>query len=118
MYEFNGWAVVRSDEGSDEADGALFARLLEQIAGLPEMTRDRFHWDEGTLNGHWAILVSGLRNHGDPFVRGVFQWLADHSRRSYGLLHTRGDSWGEPDRFEAWRLRDGELTLHEDPFFS
>lgn len=118
MYEFNGWAVVEADERGDAAGDELMEQLLEHVAGLEEMTRERFHWDNAALNGHRAILVSGLRNHRDPFVTGVFQWLADHSRRAYGLLYTRDDAWGDPNRFDVWRLRDGELTLHEDPFFT
>lgn len=117
MYEFNGWAVVVANEGTDAANDELMGRLLDHIAGLDEMTRERFHWDDAGLNGHRAIMVAGLRNHPDPFVTGVFQWLAEQSRRAYGLLYTLDDSWGDPNRFDVWRLRRGELTFHADPFF-
>jgi len=34
MYEFNGWAVVRSDEGSDSGDDERMDQLLEhRLAG-------------------------------------------------------------------------------------
>lgn len=118
MYEFNGWAVVISEEANDAADDALFERLKAHVATLPESTRDRIFFPATILNGHWSIAVSGLRNHPDGEIRWLFEWLGEQSRRCYGLLHTRDDEWGDSDRFDVWKLERGAVTLHEDPFFT
>ena len=118
MYEFNGWAVVEADEGTEAADDELMDRLMAHIAGLPESTRDRILTAENVLNGFRSITLSGLRNHPDPFIVGVFHWLAEQSHRAYGLLYVRDDSWGEPDAFNVWKLERGKVTFHNDPFFT
>jgi len=118
MYEFNGWAVIESNEGTDEADGELMERLVEHLDELDEQSRKHFHTAGFVLNGFRSVFVSGLRNHPQPDVMGLFDWLARRSRRCYGLLYVRDDSWGEPDRFDVWRLQDGNVTHHDDPFFT
>ncbi|HEU4557836.1 MAG TPA: Imm7 family immunity protein, partial [Longimicrobium sp.] len=79
-----------------------------------------FHFEAG-LNGFQSVLLSGLHNHHRPEVVGVFYWLAQESRRSYGLLYTRNDEVEDPAdvyRWRVWRLADGEVTYHhEEPFF-
>ncbi len=117
MYEFNGWAVVRSDEGTSEADGELMDRLLECIEGLPDTMSPHYHTGGHMLNGYRSILASGLRNHPSD-VMSVFGWLAEQGRRCYGLLYVRDAERGTPNRFDVWRLQDGKLTRHDDPFFT
>ena len=68
--------------------------------------------------------MSGLRNHRDPSIFHLFQWLAEHGKRSSGVLFTRDDE--DDDRrydhetyFRVFRLSRGEFkeldTLFEMP---
>jgi hypothetical protein len=118
MHEFNGWAVVLSDERTEDADRALFARLRAEIAGVDEPTRLAFHVGE-TINGHRSFTVSGLRNHHHAAVPLLFEWLSRASRRSYGLLYEQDDEW--PDQGARWHatvLRNGTFLSRDDPFFA
>ncbi len=119
MFEYQAWAVVRSDAGTEEADDALMDGLRQQVAALPEVLRGSFHLGDGT-NGMWSFTASGLRNHQRVEVMLVFDWLAAHSRRSYGLLYVRDDAVedGDRDAFHVYRLTDGRIAVLADPFFS
>ncbi|HEU4557891.1 MAG TPA: Imm7 family immunity protein [Longimicrobium sp.] len=120
MYEFNGWAVVEADVRSEENDRELFDALKEYVATLPEATRGRVFFPDTILNGFRSLTVSGLRNHCDSEILWLFEWLAARSRHCYGLLYVRNDEVLDPrdmDRFFVWRLANGEVTYHDDPFF-
>jgi hypothetical protein len=119
MFEYHGWAVLRSDEGTDEADDALMEELRARIKELPEATRASFHVG-GAVNGLRTVSASGLRNHSRAEVVEVFRWLAERSPRSYGLLYVNDDAVEEGDRdaFRVHRLRWGRLEVFDDPFLS
>lgn len=115
MYEFIGWAVVEDDGGSDAATHALLEQLREEVAKLDDPTRWQFHVPEQILNGYCTVHCAGLRNHGHGDAIRIFEWLAARSRRSYGLLYER-HGWDPEYAFHVWKLHDGQLTRHADPF--
>jgi hypothetical protein len=118
MFEYHGWAVVCSDVGSDEANNKLMRALQVKLAELPESTRASFQLGD-PLNGLNTIMASGLRNHYRAEIVHVFWWLAQQSRRSYGLLYVRDDDVaGDKDAFQVHRLLDGQLQALADPFLS
>jgi hypothetical protein len=118
MFEYHGWAVVRSESEADDADAALIQELQSKVASLSEFTRRTFHIGE-PLNGMYAVRVSGLRNHSRPEIIDLFRWLADRSRGSYGLLYVHDDEDREHECvFQVFRLAQGELVEFDDPFLS
>jgi hypothetical protein len=62
MFEYHGWAVVRTVVGADDADDALMRALQVRLAALPESTRASVQLGDA-LNGLNTIMTSGLRNH-------------------------------------------------------
>ncbi|MFL6211049.1 MAG: Imm7 family immunity protein [Pyrinomonadaceae bacterium] len=118
MFEYHGWAVVRSDDGSAEADDELMHALQVRLAALPASTSASFQLGD-PLNGLYTIMTAGLRNHYRAEIVNVFWWLAQQSRRSYGLLYVRDDDVeGDKDVFQVHRLLAGQLQALADPFLS
>ncbi|HEX9937731.1 MAG TPA: Imm7 family immunity protein [Longimicrobium sp.] len=120
MYEFNGWAVVEAEVRTDSDDSELFDRVRAYVAALPEHTRERVFLPDTILNGFHSLTVSGFRNHCDPEILWLFEWLAAQSRLCYGLLYVRNDEVhdvADVYRWRVWRLAGGEVTCHDDPFF-
>ena len=125
MFEYHGWAVIRSnwedDDNYEENTARLFENLKEKISSLSESMRKSFSYSE--MNEMSAILVSGFRNHRQPEVIEVFEWLAEQSNSSYGLLYVHDDEDHErgadyENVFRAYRLVRGHLVECDDPFLS
>jgi hypothetical protein len=124
MFEFHGWAVVRSgldvDDPRHETDWSrLWPRLREE---LRLFQRPEHFWLHETINGLVSVTCSGLRNHRQEWVIDFYRWLAKRAPGSYGLLyiHDDEDSRG-PDvenAFRVFRLTKGNLVEMEDPFLS
>jgi hypothetical protein len=122
MFEFYGWAKLRSDtyESTDEAMALLFAGVQSH---LQQLRQDGIvaHVDVGV--DHFRVfLVAGLRNHLYRPVFDLFEWIAENGPGSYGLLYV----WDDEDThvadysevFRVWRLARGELQEMDDPFLS
>lgn len=117
MFEFNGWVVLRSGEGSIAADEQLAGEVRAWVRGLDESIRRSFILPESLVNGHRPLLISGLRNHYWHDVEEALRWIAERSPASYGVVHlydeTRHDGRGS---FVVLTLRHGRVDEHEDPF--
>src|SRR4051794_12617837 len=118
MFEYHGWAVIRSESPSGEVD--LFQRLQIKIAALSELSQQSFYLHE-SMNSMRSMTVSGLRNHQRHEIIEVFQWLASQSRNSYGLLYIHEDEDHAREHnyenvFRVYRLAKGSLIELDDPF--
>jgi hypothetical protein len=117
MFEFNGWIVVRSNEGTIAADGELVDELREWLDAMDESIRTSFILPEHSVNGHRPLLLSGLRNHYWHEVEETLRWVAERSGASYGVVHlydaTRHDG---RSAFVVLTLRGGRVEEHDDPF--
>ncbi len=125
MFEFHGWAVIRSrfdiDDPRQKGDQAAIEEELAEQLRLFE--RPDHFWPHRTLNGLVSVTCSGLRNHRQEWVIDFFRWLASHAEGSYGLLYVLdGEDWQRggdyQNAFRVWRLAKGELTELDDPFLS
>ncbi len=103
MFEFHGWAVVQSTSGQSTwgsaglcypDDVALANELDEQLRSLGEFAQEHTRLFK-TINGLTSLAVSGCVNHREPRVFHLFEWLAGHGTRSYGVLATRDDEDGD-----------------------
>src|SRR5579871_6049602 len=112
MFEIHGWAAISSDTYTigDKADAHILAELREQIARLSaEPGIVAIHLDP-FLNGLLSTLtVTGLRNHRDERLLGLFRWIAEHSAGSYGMVWVSDDEKDPEYEFRVWRLARGKL---------
>jgi hypothetical protein len=120
MFEFYGWACIRSDTyESDEADNRLLTSLREKV-GLLEQHNIVATVSKGFLN---TLTVVGHKNHRYEAVIDLFRWLAEDGPGSYGLLYVQDDEDHQRDDdyqevFRVWRLARGTLQELDDPFLS
>jgi Immunity protein 7 len=74
-------------------------------------------------NGCDSIVISGQHNRYRNYVLNLFEWIAENSLGSYGILYLRDDENSRRDfdysnEFRVWTLRKGILTENSDPFLS
>jgi hypothetical protein len=120
MFEFHGWAVIQSTSGRRvfRPDGLYFPDdelLHEQLnAHIDQFNvREWVHFHR-TVNGFASLTFSGLRNHRDERIVGVFKWLAVHAQRSYGFLFTRDAEDEVYSQFRIFRLANGQFEALPD----
>lgn len=115
MFEYHCWAVL-PDFGDREAERRLGGELRARIAKLDEGARESFHVTNlNTL----LVTASGLRNHAQPLVLGIFAWLAEQWPGSYGLMYVASE-FPDPDghwRFHVQKISDGRIEHLEDRYF-
>ena len=129
MFEFHGWAVLNASSGQgvftpkglfhpdDEDLLRDFTRTLESQGDFAKMHVRLSQ----TINGLSSVALHGLRNHRVREVFEIFEWLAVHATRSYGVLMTRNDE--DQDRiydsaaaFRVYRLAVGTFTEMDSLF--
>lgn len=115
MYEYHCWAVL-PDFGDREAEHRLGEELRARIAELDEGARESFNVTNlNTL----LVTASGLRNHSQPMIMGVFEWLAQQWPGSYGLMyilpeHPDAGGWG----FYVRKISHGRIEHLDDRYFN
>lgn len=123
MFEYHGWATVRSSPG-EEGDEGLSASLLSGIETLltglnegPGLAHLQI------ANGDTQISLSGMRNHrsgqGDQVIE-TFCRIASMAPGSYGLLYVWDDEDPDADRneFQVFVMGRGKVTRQADTFLS
>lgn len=121
MFEFHGWVVLHTTSGKQYVDERglhdpeleqLIEELELQLAGLHRWTRPGVHLVTGTFQP--MLSLSGFRNHCDPSITGLFEWLTIHAARSYGYLWTRDVEDVVPydprTQFRSFRLGGGAFV--------
>lgn len=115
MFEYHCWAVL-PDFGDRDAERRLEEELRARVADLEDAARESFNVTNlNTL----MVNASGLRNHSQPLVLDVFEWVAAQWPGAYGLMYL----WSEfPDadgqwRFHVRRIRNGKIEDLEDRYF-
>ncbi|HEX8319069.1 Imm7 family immunity protein [Longimicrobium sp.] len=115
MFEYHCWAAL-PDFGDREAEMLLSEELRTRIDALEDGARESFNFTN--LNAR-MVAASGLRNHSQPFVLDIFEWIAAEWPGSYGLMYVASEF---PDEDGKWRwhvLKIGDCkTEHlEDRYF-
>lgn len=127
MFEFHGWAVIRSscmtEDKDDEVERQELGRLLDGLRQQIADTRIATHFHLHPVhNDMVSLTVSGLRNHREAEVIEIFVWLATHGLGSYGLLYVLNDEDPRGDEyamnFRVYQLARGHLKELADPFLS
>lgn len=115
MYEYHCWAVL-PDFGDREAEHRLGEELRARIAELDDGARESFNVTNlNTL----IVSASGLRNHAQGMVLGIFEWVAERWPGSYGLIYVQPE---HPDLDGTWRyhvqkISHGRVEHLEDRYF-
>jgi hypothetical protein len=140
MFLGFGWAVVQTSRSR------LVGAPTEQVYALDEDLEredDRLHaacrsWLEShpspwlkwqfseKLNNHQGLLqFYSSRNHRDLLFWQLAEFIASQSAGSWGLLHVHDDEDIGPrtnkdfsGAMRVWRILDGQLTEHDNPYFS
>jgi hypothetical protein len=118
MFEYHGWAVVKSTSGRQvwKPDGLYFPddELLHErlIAVIDDIEVGEWVHFHQTVNGLASLTLSGLRNHRDRRIFELFEWLADNGKRSYGFLFCKNVEDDDRDydydfQFRVYRLAWG-----------
>ena len=69
------------------------------------------------LNNERGLLgVHTSRNHRASAIWPLLDFIAAESKGSYGLSHVWDDENGT--QFEVWRIWEGKVSEHPDPYFS
>jgi hypothetical protein len=124
MFEFHGWAVLRMtyiacDDEENKNIASILVELKHKIAYGNLVHHFCLH--DG-FNDMYSLTISGLRNHRQEEVIGLFAWLAKNAPGSYGLLYVlddedhRGEEYAV--NFRVFRLARGFLQELGDPFLS
>ena len=113
---------IRADEIDDElkiADKALRDELGIWLKSNADIW---FEWQfTAEHNNHSGLLqFHTSRNHrGGTTTWPLIEFIANQSKGSYGLVFVHDD---EDERaelsFKVWRILDGKVTEHDDPFLS
>jgi len=124
MFEFHGWVTLRVDDSDDADIGALRAReesALQQLDAAMREYCDDFSLFEirRTSNDLLVLVAHGLRNHAFGGVIDLYRWIADKLPESYGILYVHDDEHPvHGNEFRVFRLTQGDLSEHGDPFLS
>ena len=116
MFEFHGWAVLRGD-----AERPVPKTFVTTVNAQLEELHDRLSQFQISQvgNGMTVLTAHGLRNHPQQQVFALFEWIAEFSPSSYGLLYVHDDERsGHDNEFVVWRLARGRLEEQSDPFLS
>jgi hypothetical protein len=125
MFEYHGWATLRTDimdEYGDEDEDALqnlLGELRQYIITLS--INGAIHIEQRNLL--YALSIFGHNNHRQQPVMDLFSWLAQNARGSYGLLYIHDDEdfnrgSDNTNQFRVWRLALGQLEELDDQFLS
>lgn len=116
MFEYHCWAVVEG-MNEPEAERALEEGLRARIAELEEGARESIHVTNLNV---LLVTASGVRNHAQGPVLGVFEWIAQACPGCYGLMYVRHEM-PEPDGtwpFHVRKFSNGRIEYLEDRYFA
>lgn len=124
MFEFHGWVTLRVDDSDDADIGVLRAREESALQQLDAAIRE--HCDDFSLfeirrtsNDLLVLMTHGLRNHAYVGVVDLYGWIAETLPNSYGILYIHDDEHPVHDNeFRVFKLAQGSLSEHADPFLS
>ncbi|TWU14723.1 hypothetical protein CA54_35920 [Symmachiella macrocystis] len=120
MFEFHGWARVQYHTHNTDSilQDRCWDNLVEYVKTIPNelVSLNRYNMCD-------SVFVNGQHNHRSEYVIELFQWIADNSLGSYGILYIRDDEDHSrlsdfENCFRVWRLCRGTLSEHDDPFLS
>ncbi len=113
------------DESYSRADQALqetFECWLKENADL------WFQWKNVSINNHDGYYQTFTsRNHSSSVFWDMMDFVAMQSKGSHGLFYTHdceavfhsgGQDYNHTMEYRVWRIFEGKVTEHADPFFS
>ena len=120
MYEWHGWAPIRTRSDCDDSADNPTARTVEAVSAL--LANDGTPNEVAELrsaNGDHHLWLAGLHNHRASGVVELFEAVAALAPGSYGILHVLDDE--DPSTPNAWVchvMRRGHVTAEPDSFLS
>ena len=83
MFEFHGWASLQyhTHGTSSVLQDRCWQQVADYVATIPND-----HVQLQRYNGCDSLHVAGQHNHRSEYVIELFQWIANHSPGSYGIL--------------------------------
>ncbi|QDU45959.1 hypothetical protein Mal52_44560 [Symmachiella dynata] len=120
MFEFHGWARVQYH--THNTDSILQDRCWDNLVEYVETITNELV-SLNRYNMCDSVFVTGQHNHRSEYVIELFQWIADNSPGSYGILYIRDDEDSSrlsdfTNCFRVWHLCRGTLHELDDPFLS
>lgn len=120
MFEYQGWATIRSLEKDIDEEQSLVESLSSKISEISHIQRVL---ELRYINGIprvWTIGNTNRKGNDWAEVFELFNFIAAKSSLSYGVLSCWDDedSFGESDSFQVFALRRGMLTKNTDTVLS
>jgi Immunity protein 7 len=117
MFEYHGWATLRSDTYGTEVSPISRPRLEDLRRSLVNLDGSG---ESGVrfINGSLQLWLSGSPNHRHNLVVEFFRGLATGFPGSYGILYIWDDESEHDNAFRVFRLARGKVEELDDPFLS
>jgi len=135
MFLIMGWAIIQSsyegyqkqlsgedlldvDDAVDKNNQILFQELDEWYSSNKTSS---FKWQfSHSLNYHSGVLQFQMAsNHRRANIWDLMELIARQSMGSHGLVFIHDDEDNNNiTNYKIWRILDGKITEHDDPFFS
>jgi len=91
----------------------LYEELQEYLANATVWLKWQF---SDRLNNHCGLLqFHTSRNHENPEIRNLAEFLAQQSPGTYGLIYVHSE---DRQRMSVLRILGGRVSQHQDNFFS
>lgn len=121
MYEWHGWATIRTRYDCDDSDDNPTSDTVDAVRALVATTQDRSNEvaDLRSVNGDYHLWLAGTHNHATSGVVELFRAVAALAPGSYGLLHVLDDEDSTtPNGWVCHVMRRGAVTASPDAHLS
>jgi len=123
MIEFNGWAIIRESFREEDDNDELLNLIVKQIEQKisTELDNGNEIYSLNCLNGTYHLSIMVNHNHRTEHVIDFFNWIAEISKGSYGILYVQDDEdieRGNENKFKVWSMKKGKVTELNDIYLS
>jgi hypothetical protein len=123
MYQYHGWAVLRTTFTSDEVEDSEDERVRQSVAEYLASRNWPYVLGMQAVNGAYHVWITGMPNHRPLLAWSpveVFRRIAELAPGSYGLLFVWDDedADGYNNASRVYVMARGELQERLDPFLA